>query len=115
MNTAVRNYSIVGPERAHAIESGLVDAQWYTSPLEREQLRILMQRRDGPFRILDVWWSLPFLEVLQDPGWPSATFRLDVRLLPEWLLPGAVDGTIHVLTDDPRWPEVLIPVHAELW
>lgn len=43
----IRDYSLVGREASLALERGLADATWYTSPIPRDQMRELLVRRDG--------------------------------------------------------------------
>ena len=40
--------SLVGPSRDIAFERGLADAAWYTTDIERGQLRLLRERCNGP-------------------------------------------------------------------
>ena len=42
-----RDYSLVGPDTAAAIEKGLVQAEWYHSEVPRQLMKELMQRSDG--------------------------------------------------------------------
>ena len=57
--TTVRDYSLVGPERDRAIARGLADAQWYTTPVPRDEMRAFMVRRDGPaVRDTLLWFAL---------------------------------------------------------
>lgn len=48
MVAARRDHSLTGPESAAAVASGLAFATWYAFPVPREQLNVLMRRRDGP-------------------------------------------------------------------
>jgi Na+-transporting NADH:ubiquinone oxidoreductase subunit F len=97
VNTAVRDYSIVGPERERAIDGGLVDAQWYTSPIDHEQLRQLMQRRNGPAVRDTVLWvvllvGFGYLAHLTWGTW--------------WMIPAFfVYGTLYGSVSDSRWHE----------
>ncbi|RXZ79702.1 fatty acid desaturase [Paenibacillaceae bacterium] len=73
-----RDYSITGPESKRAEERGLVAAEWYTCPIPRPTMKVLMKRKNGPairdtiiwFAALAVtgylaylswgtWWSIP--------------------------------------------------------
>jgi Na+-transporting NADH:ubiquinone oxidoreductase subunit F len=97
MNTVVRDYSIVGPERRFAFERNLVDATWYTSPIEREKLRLLMERRNGPaIRDTLLWFALlgasGYLAHLSWGTW--------------WMIPTFfVYGTLYGSVSDSRWHE----------
>jgi Na+-transporting NADH:ubiquinone oxidoreductase subunit F len=97
VNTFARDYSIVGPERARAMDRGLVDAAWYTSPLERDQLRLLMQRRNGPAIRDTVLWIALLLGTgyLAHRSWGTW-----------WMIPAFfVYGTLYGSVSDSRWHE----------
>jgi fatty acid desaturase len=54
-----RDYSLVGKNTELAISNGLANAKWYTSPVPREQMRVLLERRDGPaIRDTLLWFAL---------------------------------------------------------
>lgn len=54
-----RDYSLVGHDAKHAVESGLASAEWYSCPIERKELKELMKRKDGPaIRDTVIWWGL---------------------------------------------------------
>lgn len=74
-----RDYSLIGPENARAIERGLANANWYKTDIPRKQMKELMQRSDGPatrdtaiwlglmllfagigIALWGSWWALPF-------------------------------------------------------
>jgi Na+-transporting NADH:ubiquinone oxidoreductase subunit F len=97
MNTAMRDYSIVGPERQSAFHRGLVDASWYTTPIEREKLRLLMERRNGPaIRDTLLWFALLGVSgYLAHRSWGTW-----------WMLPTFfVYGTLYGSVSDSRWHE----------
>jgi len=53
------DYSLVGRDTAAAIENGLAEATWYASPVPKEKMRELLERRDGPaFRDTLLWFAL---------------------------------------------------------
>jgi fatty acid desaturase len=54
-----RDYSLTGPENAHAVEAGLANAEWYQTPVDRKLLKQLMKRTDGPaIRDTAIWLGL---------------------------------------------------------
>jgi fatty acid desaturase len=74
-----RNYSLLGPDGARAVETGLAAAEWYHTEVPRKVMKDLMQRSDQPairdtvilygcmltFAAIGItlwpsWWSLPF-------------------------------------------------------
>ena len=53
------DYSLVGQDTALAIEKGLAEATWYASPVPKDKMRELLQRRDGPaVRDTLIWFAL---------------------------------------------------------
>ena len=92
-----RDYSLTGPENLRAVERGLAGADWYRSPIEREHLLALMQRRDSPAARDTIVW----LVLLVASGW-----WLTATWLSWWTLPAAVVyGTLYGSASDARWHE----------
>lgn len=92
-----KDYSLVGQETARAIEQGLAEARWYTSPVPKEQMRALLERRDGPaLRDTILWFALLF-------GFAAA----GIALWGTWwaILPFAAYGVLYGSTSDARWHE----------
>jgi Na+-transporting NADH:ubiquinone oxidoreductase subunit F len=91
------DYSLVGPNAALAVQRGLADAQWYASPIAREKMRELLERRDGPaVRDTLIWFALLLAFgvaglLLWVTGWA--------------LIPFALYGVIYASTSDSRWHE----------
>ena len=87
-----KDYSLVGQETARAIEQGLAEARWYTSPVPKEQMRALLERRDGPaLRDTILWFALLF-------GFAAA----GIALWGTWwaILPFAAYGVLDGSTSD---------------
>ncbi len=76
---ARRDYSLLGPDAARAVETGLAAAEWYHTDVPRKEMKALMERTDQPairdtviyygamilFAALGIWlwptwWSVPF-------------------------------------------------------
>ncbi len=95
--SALRDYSLVGQASARAIEQGLAEARWYTSPLPKAQMRALLERRDGPaLRDTAIWFGLLF-------GFGAAGVALWGSA---WaILPFIAYGVIYGSTSDSRWHE----------
>jgi fatty acid desaturase len=92
-----RSYALTGPERDHAIASGLAGADWYQTPVERKLLKELMQRRDGPaLRDTAIWLGLMALAAAGGigfwGGWAAVPFFL-------------VYGVLYASAADSRWHE----------
>ena len=56
-----RDYSVLGPENQAAVSRGLANAKWYRFPIPRQQMKELMQRRDGPAARDMLLWLVLFL------------------------------------------------------
>jgi Na+-transporting NADH:ubiquinone oxidoreductase subunit F len=95
--TIPRDYSLVGKDSELAVEKGLANARWYTSPVPREKMRVLLARRDGPavrdtllwFALLIVFGGLGYL--LWGTWWA--------------VIPFAVYGILYASVSDSRWHE----------
>lgn len=97
MTTAVRDYSIVGPERERAIARGLAGADWYTTPVPRDELQRLMERRNGPAAVHTALWLALLIGagVLVHLAWGTW-----------WLVPAlALYGPLYGSACDARWHE----------
>ena len=95
----LNDYSLTGKDTALAIEKGLADATWYTSPIPKEQMRELLKRRDGPaIRDTLLWFAL--LVIFGTIGyllWGSL-----------WaVIPFAIYGVLYASVSDSRWHESL--------
>ena len=95
----LNDYSLVGKDTALAIEKGLADAKWYTSPIPKEKMRELLVRRDGPaIRDTLLWFALLLF-------FGSCGFILWGST---WaILPFAIYGILYASVSDSRWHESL--------
>ena len=75
---------------------------------------IVINRREGEMSINAVKTDIPFIWVKQEPEGRSAAFRLDAGLKTETLVNGRFEGQIIISTDDPGFPELIIPVKGEI-
>ncbi|MBI1416434.1 MAG: fatty acid desaturase [Limimaricola sp.] len=92
-----RNYSLLGPDAARAVETGLAAAEWYHTDIPRKEMKALMQRADQPAirdtaRLFGCMIVFAGLGVVLWPSWWSATF---------WLAYGVLYGSAM----DSRWHE----------
>ena len=93
------DYRLNGRDTALAIEMGLADAAWYTSPVPKEKMRALLERRDGPaIRDTLLWFVL--LGISGAAGF---------LLWGSWwaVIPFAVYGVLYASVSDSRWHESL--------
>lgn len=74
----------------------------------------LLKRREGEMTITSVETNVPFLDIRQDPPERSQTFRFNVDLDLERIVLGKIDGAIRIETDDPDFPELVVPVRGEI-
>ena len=94
---SLNDYSLVGKNTALAIEKGLAEATWYASPVPKEQMRELLERRDGPaLRDTLLWFALLIASGV-------AAFML----WGTWwaVLPFLIYGVLYASTSDSRWHE----------
>jgi Na+-transporting NADH:ubiquinone oxidoreductase subunit F len=99
---AVADYSLTGRNTARAIEQGLAEAQWYTCPVPKPQMRKLLERRDGPaIRDTIIWFALLIgLGAWGYAWWGDAWYPSAWAIIP-FLLYGVIYGS----TSDSRWHE----------
>ena len=91
------DYSLIGVNSTMAVEKGLAEAEWYQSPVPRETMRGLLQRRDGPaIRDTILWFALIL----------GAGF-MTYALWGSWwaILPYMVYSVLYASTSDSRWHE----------
>jgi Na+-transporting NADH:ubiquinone oxidoreductase subunit F len=95
--TQLNDYSLTGKNAALAMEQGLADAKWYASPISKEKMRELLERRDSP-AIQDtlLWFALLFISgyygYLLWGSWWS-------------VIPFAIYGILYATVSDSRWHE----------
>jgi len=92
------DYSLTGKDTALAVEKGLAEATWYTSPVPKAKMRDLLERRDAPaFWDLVLWLGL----LIGAATWAflaSGTW---------WAVPAfAIYGVLYASTSDARWHEM---------
>ncbi|MBS0663718.1 MAG: NADH:ubiquinone reductase (Na(+)-transporting) subunit F [Verrucomicrobia bacterium] len=91
------DYSLIGKNAARAVELGLAEAEWYQTPVPREQLRLLLERRDGPaIRDTLLWFALL-----------GATAWATLALWGTWwaVLPYLLYAVLYATASDSRWHE----------
>jgi hypothetical protein len=114
VNVMVKPDVFIDPE---TVDFGLVSqARILSNPqiLEFMTQTIVIGRRDGDMTIKTVQADLPFISVEQEPEGASSGFRLDLKLNPELLKSGKFEGQITLITDDPEYSEIKIPVNGEV-
>lgn len=91
------DYSLTGECGALAVQRGLVDAKWYASPIPRDKMRALLERRDGPaLRDTLIWFAL--FVIFGAAG---------AALWGSWwaIIPFALYGVMYGTSSDSRWHE----------
>jgi len=93
----VRDYSLVGAESQKVIEMGLTDAEWYQSPVPRDKMLQLLERKDGPaIRDTIIWFGLLLGSgYLVYIWWGSWLF----------VLPYIIYSVLYASSSDSRWHE----------
>lgn len=93
----LNDYSLTGKDTILAIQKGLAEATWYTSPIPKEKMRELLERRDGPaIRDTVLWFIL------------LAVFgACAFALWGSWwaILPFMAYGVMYASSSDSRWHE----------
>ncbi len=93
----MNDYSLIGKDSALAIEKGLANAEWYRTPIPKEKMRQLLERRDGPaIRDTLIWFGLLFTFAALGPGLVGQLVAI---------LPFALYGVIYASSSDSRWHE----------
>ncbi len=92
-----RDYSLVGPLNARAVELGLANAEWYRTPIPRDRMKQLMKRSDAPATRDTLLWI----------GLLIATGGLGAYFWPTWwCVPFFfVYGVLYGSAGDSRWHE----------
>ncbi|MDO3695312.1 NADH:ubiquinone reductase (Na(+)-transporting) subunit F [Wenyingzhuangia sp. chi5] len=93
----LRDYSLVGVEAKRAVELGLADAEWYQTPIPKDQMRALLVRKNGPaIRDSIIWFGLllgsGYLVYLWWGTWYA-------------ILPYVVYSVLYASSSDSRWHE----------
>jgi Na+-transporting NADH:ubiquinone oxidoreductase subunit F len=93
----VADYSLTVANSATAVEKGLAEADWYTCPVPKSEMRKLLVRRDGPaIRDTLIWFAL-----LAGFGYWAYSWWGSI-----WaVIPFALYGVIYGSTSDSRWHE----------
>ncbi|MDA7888912.1 fatty acid desaturase, partial [Akkermansiaceae bacterium] len=92
-------YSLNRKNSEKAIEAGLAEADWYQSPIPREVMRELLERRNGPaIRDTLLWFGILF-------GASAGT----IALWGSWwaVIPYLIYAAIYAGSADSRWHESL--------
>lgn len=91
------DYSLTGANAALAVEKGLAEAEWYQSPVPREIMRKLLERRDGPaIRDTMLWFALIL----------GSCFSTHALWGSYWvILPYGIYCVLYSQTSDSRWHE----------
>jgi len=95
--TMAPDYSLTGVNAAVAVEKGLAEAEWYTTPVPKAAMRQLLERRDGP-AIRD---TVLLLVLLLTSG--GAT----IALWGTWwaVVPYLIYAVLYGTSSDSRWHE----------
>ncbi|MBK1878744.1 NADH:ubiquinone reductase (Na(+)-transporting) subunit F [Pelagicoccus mobilis] len=94
---SLTDYSLVGVNSERAIEKGLADAAWYTSPVSKKEMRALLTRKNGPaIRDTLIWFGLIGAFAYWSYLWWGSW---------QVILPLFLYGTLYGSTSDSRWHE----------
>ena len=76
------------------------------------QQTILVNRRAGMMFVTRYESDIDFLDIAIDPPAESNVFRLEIGLMTKRLQVGSFKGSVVLHTNDPQWPEIIVPVSA---
>ncbi|MEI6083407.1 MAG: NADH:ubiquinone reductase (Na(+)-transporting) subunit F [Verrucomicrobiota bacterium] len=95
--TITPDYSLTGVNAAVAVEKGLAEAEWYTTPIPKAVMRQFLERRDGP-AIRD---TLLLVALLVGTGYAT------VALWGTWwaVVPYLIYAVLYGTSSDSRWHE----------
>jgi len=99
VNAAKRKYSLIGENTILALQRGLAEAAWYTSPVPKDQMRELLERRDGPaLRDTILWFAILICSgVCAYALWKAGSW---------WaVVPFMIYGVTYASSSDSRWHE----------
>jgi hypothetical protein len=102
------------------MDEGIPTGALYRTVEEHPSSRGLSQTffvksRMGTFRIVGVRSDVAALDIRVAPtGGASGSFQIDAGLRPAALVPGALDGTITIETDDPEFRTLTVRVHGKV-
>lgn len=93
------DYSLVGENTILALQQGLAEATWYTSPVPKERMRELLERRDGPaIRDTLIWFAVLIGAGLGGYAlWQAGSWWAAVPFL--------IYGVVYASSSDSRWHE----------
>ena len=116
VNVLVKPELYANPE---TVDFGQVDrADLLRNPSMSELLTqtVMVRKRSGGFVIVEATSDLPFVSVHRTPDGDvsSDAFRIEVGLLSDRLTPGSIEGSIRLVTNDPLFPELIIPVRGRV-
>jgi Na+-transporting NADH:ubiquinone oxidoreductase subunit F len=93
----LKDYSLIGEHAQQAVQQGLADAKWYASPISKDKMRELLERRNGPaVRDTLLWFALLLAFGLAGLAlWGTA-----------WaIISFAIYGVLFASVSDSRWHE----------
>jgi hypothetical protein len=93
-----------------AVDFGTVSLADARNPLLVQSLSV--ERKEGAFELTEVAADIPIVAVTSKPAGPSARFQIDVRLRPDALKPGPIQGALRLRTTDPRYSKIEIPIRG---
>ncbi|NNE82725.1 MAG: hypothetical protein HKN28_02020, partial [Alphaproteobacteria bacterium] len=75
---------------------------------------VILNSRERSFKITAIDTALSFLKVVIESSPDNKVYRLDFSLNFEVLKKGRFSDNIAIKTDDPRFPEITVPVSGEI-
>ncbi len=115
VNVLIKPDVYANPETIDFGQVQLADLSGRPRLLDLLTQTFLVKTRRGDMQLKSVRSDLDFLDIKQSPPEGKAgAFRVDVGLVQQRLRPGPISGVIRIVTDDPRFPKIAVPVRGEI-
>lgn len=114
VNVLVKRDINVFPETVGFGEISAARVKASSSVRELKTQTILVRKRAGDFAITGIKTDIPFLTIETEPKGRAGTFKISIGLDPNKLITGKIKGSLMIKIDDPRFPEINVPVTGEI-
>jgi hypothetical protein len=115
VNVLIKSDVYVNPEAVDFGQVRIAEIDGRPGLLELLIQTFMVKTHQGEIQIKTVRSDVDFLDIKQSPPEGKANaFRIDVGLVKRLLRRGPISGSIHIATDDPRFPEIAVPVRGEI-
>ncbi len=115
VNVLIKPDVYVNPEGVDFGQIQLAEITGRPGLLDLLSQTFMVKTRQGEMQLKSVLSDLDFLDIKQSPPAGKANaFRIDIGLVQQRLKAGLISGAIRIATNDPRFPEITVPVRGEI-